>query len=328
MTDAFSQRPLAGATLMVQGTAASAPSGADIRLERLPPDNPNHAFQPAATCGRCHTDIHAQWLNSSMGRAMGEKLPQKMSLYLGQTTEGRFDGLGFGWRFFAPMMGISQGMHAMNLDHFAGACTNCHARGVTWKKGVLEPPSSAGASRTALPGSIRAARPRARPLWRAAWMNLSDAQRGVRMAAGTMMIFVAAVVPAAFAIQLWPVGGFAAERVLYDTRLDYREADATVYRFRAPAGAAQVKARLVYLRHWYFMEPIKGPAFWSTDQWKYLLHEVSLAAPAGAKGMRWTDASNHEGSLADMPPVPAEPGAGRWVDAADAKQCVATRDGS
>jgi hypothetical protein len=886
VTDASDQRPLAGATVMVQGTAASAPtaadgryrldagghelgvrqitawkegyvigatmakdSRADIRLERLPPDDPDYAFKPAATCGGCHTDIHAQWRNTSMGRAMGEKLPQKMSFYLGQTTEGKFDGLGFGWRFFAPMMGISQGMQAMNLDHFAGTCTNCHARGVTWKKGILEPhkaydaetgrvfvdgalkvfrmdqvaalpvddgsegitcdvchsvedvrihhdgkgrlrtveidrmeiirrgdvkfgsfkdavspfhktayspifrksefcamchmeraddlegvrvpsmmtldeypvwkanfdagktdrqcqdchmytggrgawqapklanigverdpqalsghhwrgsyfdgemarrasnlgigaerdgntlvvtatvtnvgaahkfpggppfrqalllveatdeqghalasldvpradpaqarhanriidvgggyrengffawwellnrrpfpempyvgrigkvynaswvtppflpmdwmmrwlwigmlplvigllgwsPWNAMLGRSTVDGAprkglfrfnvgtldrvlrivggalvvafvplpwglvglvplmsgvlgwcptyfliggldtcekdgffarnvglvdrllrivgglvllglyffgprtawglvgivplvsgligwcptyrlignvstvqrgesawfspnlgagdrwIRAAGglflislvfwgpetpwgalgivplftaivgwcvpyrmagldtrgevERERPLWRAAWMNLSDAQRSVRMAAGTMMIFVAAVVPVAFAIQLWPVGGFAAERVLYDTRLDYGQADTTVYRFRAPAGTAQVKARLVYLRHWYFMEPIKGPAFWSTDRWKYLLHEVSLAAPADAKGMLWTDAGNHEGSLADMPPVPAQPGASRWVDAAEAKQRVATRDG-
>lgn len=110
-----------------------------IELETLPLDNPEYAFQPAQTCGACHNDIYAQWRNTSMGRAMNEKLPQKMSFYLGQTTDGKFDGLGFGWKFFAPMMDISQGMHAMDLDHYVGSCTNCHARGVTWKKGVFEP---------------------------------------------------------------------------------------------------------------------------------------------------------------------------------------------
>lgn len=169
---------------------------------------------------------------------------------------------------------------------------------------------------------------RERLFWGPAWTNLGDEERRLRIAAGIMMIFVAVVVPKAFAMQIWPVGGFAAERVLYDTRLDYKEADTTVYRFRAPAGDASIKARLVYLRHWYFMEPIKGPQYWSTDKWKYLLHEVSLTAPAGAKGMLAADAGNRDGSLADMPPIPAEPGAGRWVDAPEERPRVASRQGS
>ena len=886
VSDQTTGRGVSGATVMVQGTSATAQSGADgrytleagshdlttrqitawkesyvigsamakggradIMLDHLPPDNPNYAFQPASTCGGCHNDIHAQWRNTSMGRAMGEKLPQKLSFYLGQTTDGKFDGLGFGWKFFAPMMGISQGMHAMNLDHYVGTCTNCHARGVTWKKGVLEPhkaydpdtghvfidgalkvfrmdkvadlpvadgregitcdvchsvedvrihhdangrlrtveidkmevirrgdvkfgplkdavspfhktayspifkksefcamchmeraddlesvgvpsmmtlneypawkanfdagktekqcqdchmytggkgawtmnrvanvgverdpqtlyghhwrgsyfdgemarrasnlslaaqrqgdelvvtasvanvgaahsfpggppfrqvlllvdatddkgaalapldppqtdPAQAryanriidigggfrengffvwwellkhkpfpempylgrigkvynaswvsppflpmewmmrwlwigilpliigllgwspwnamlgrstvtGATRkgffsfnvgtldrvlrivggtlivafvplpwgligliplmsgalgwcptyfilgrldtcekrgffsrnvgsidrllrivgglvllwlfffgprspwglvgivplvsgligwcptyrlignvstcktgmpswfppnlgagdrwiraagglflislvfwgpetpwgalgiiplfTAIVGSCipyriagldtRAKTERERLFWRPEWVNLSDTERRMRIAAGTMMIFIAAVVPRAFAIQLWPVGGFAAERVLYDTRLDYKETDTTVYRFRAPAGAAKVKARLIYLRHWYFMEPIKGPEFWSEDRWKYLLHEVSLPLPPDAKGVFAADAGNSEGNLTDMPPVPSEPGAGRWVDP-DEQPHVVPRQGS
>ena len=128
------------------------------------------------------------------------------------------------------------------------------------------------------------------------------------------MLFVAAVVPKAFAIQIWPVGGFAAERVLYDTRIDYRESDTTVYRFRAPAGEARVKARLVYLRHWYFMEPIKGEQYWSTDKWKYLLHEVSLSVPRSTTGLVASDAGNFSGQLDDLPRVPTEPGTGRWTE--------------
>lgn len=102
-----------------------------LELKPLPLDNPEYAYKSAETCSACHTDIYAQWKNTSMGRAMTEKLPQKMSFYLGETTNGKFDGLGFGWKYFAPMMGISEGMHAVDLDHYVGTCTNCHARGVT-----------------------------------------------------------------------------------------------------------------------------------------------------------------------------------------------------
>ena len=176
VSDTISGAPLSGATVMVQGTSLGVQSGADGRyvldtadhdltrrkitawkegyaigasamsggnaevgLTPLPPDNPAYDFQPAQTCGACHADIHNQWQRSSMGRATGEKMPQKLSFYLGETTDGNFDGLGFGWKYFAPMMGISQGLHALDLDHYVGTCTNCHARGLTWKKGVLEP---------------------------------------------------------------------------------------------------------------------------------------------------------------------------------------------
>jgi hypothetical protein len=169
---------------------------------------------------------------------------------------------------------------------------------------------------------------RARLFWTPAWVNLDDGERRVRIAAGIMMIFVAVVAPKAFAMQVWPVGGFAAERVLYDTRLDYRESDTTVYRFRAPAGDAHVRARLVYLRHWYFMAPIKGEKYWSTDRWKYLLHEVSVSVPSTAAGIVAADAGNRSGSLADLPPVPSEPGASRWVDKADEGTRVAAGHGS
>ena len=110
-----------------------------LALVPLPADDPTYEFQAAESCGACHTDIYRQWQNTSMGRAMGEKLPQKLEFYLGTKDDGGFDGLGFGWKYFAPMMGISQGMHAMDLDHYVGTCVNCHARGVTWKEGIFEP---------------------------------------------------------------------------------------------------------------------------------------------------------------------------------------------
>jgi len=147
-------------------------------------------------------------------------------------------------------------------------------------------------------------------LWKPAWVNLSDRQRRNRLLAGTMMIFVAAVVPRAFAMNLWPVRGFAAERVLYDTRISHGESDTTVYRFAAPQGDAKKPARLVYCRHWHFMEPIKGEEYWSTDKWKYLLHEVTLDLPADTDEAIFVDAGNRDGSLQDMPPVPSVPGAG------------------
>lgn len=146
--------------------------------------------------------------------------------------------------------------------------------------------------------------------WKPFWTNLSDAQRRNRVLAGVMMVFAAAVMPKAFAMQLWPVGGFAAERVLYDTRINYRESDTTVYRFRAPAGDALVQARLVYYRHWYFMEAIKGPEYWGADKWKYLLHDVRVKVPPGDKGVVRADAGNRDGSLANMPAIPSTPGAG------------------
>ncbi len=175
--DAHSGRPVAGALIMVQGTQRSTHTDADGRfvldtgdadleerhitawrdgysiaagkvgagkplnlsLTPLPPDDPSYDYQSAETCGACHVDIFRQWQNTSMGRATGQKLPQKLQFYLGTNDEGRFDGLGFGWKYFAPMMGISQGLHAMDLDHYVGTCVNCHARGATWKAGVFEP---------------------------------------------------------------------------------------------------------------------------------------------------------------------------------------------
>ncbi|MFN6962055.1 MAG: carboxypeptidase-like regulatory domain-containing protein, partial [Rhodocyclaceae bacterium] len=213
ITDLATGKPIAGATVMIQGTAVSTTSNADgryvldagnhdltvrhitawqtghvigaalaqggradIALERLPPDDPDHAYHPAATCGGCHDDIHAQWQNTSMGRAMGEKLPQKLSFYLGETTAGRFDGLGFGWKFFAPMMGIAQGPHAMDLDHFIGTCSNCHARGVTWKKGVLEPHKSfdPDTGRISIDGAIKVFR-----MDRVADLPIEDGSEGI-----------------------------------------------------------------------------------------------------------------------------------------------------
>lgn len=150
-------------------------------------------------------------------------------------------------------------------------------------------------------------------LWKPDWVNLGERQRRNRLLAGTMMIFVAAVMPKAFAMNLWPVGGFAAERVLYDTRIAYGESDTTVYRFKAPAGDAKVSARLVYYRHWYFMEPLKGANFWGADKWKYLLHEVAVDIPADAEEAVSADASNRDGSLQDMPPIPSVPGAGAML---------------
>jgi hypothetical protein len=145
--------------------------------------------------------------------------------------------------------------------------------------------------------------------WKPYWTNLNERQRRNRVLAGVMMLFVAVVMPKAFAMHMWPVGGFAAERVLYDTRINYKDSDTTVYRFQAPSsGAAKVSARLVYYRHWYFMEPIKGPEFWSTNKWKYLLHEVGVTVPQDAKGQISATAGNRDGSLANMPPVPASPG--------------------
>lgn len=125
-----------------------------------------------------------------------------------------------------------------------------------------------------------------------------------------MMIFVAAVMPMAFAMHLWPVGGFAAERVFYDSRINYKQSDTTVYRFHAPVGEAHVRARLIYYRHWNFMEPLKGSEFWGADKWKYLLHEVAVTALPDAKKPITANAGNHEVSLAEMPPVPSTPGAG------------------
>lgn len=147
----------------------------------------------------------------------------------------------------------------------------------------------------------------------ASWMNLDFSERRTRMLAGFALIVMAAVLPKAGAMHMWPVGGFAAERVLYDTRLDYRESDASHYRFAAPAsGAAKVSAQLVYYRHWYFMEAIKGEKYWSTDKWKYLLHalRVDLADKDGS--LAAADAGNRDGSLTDMPPIPSIPGAGAW----------------
>lgn len=146
--------------------------------------------------------------------------------------------------------------------------------------------------------------------WRPYWVNLSDGERRNRVLAGVMMIFVAAVMPKAFAMHLWPVGGFAAERVLYDTRINYKQSDTTVYRFHAPAGEAHVSAQLIYYRQWYFMEPLKGSDFWGTDKWKYLLREVAVTALPDAKSPITADAGNHDGSLTEMPPVPSTPGAG------------------
>ncbi|MFN2288809.1 MAG: YgaP-like transmembrane domain, partial [Chromatocurvus sp.] len=113
----------------------------DIKLSLvpLPADDPPYQFQSAESCGACHTDIYSQWQDTSMGRAMDEKLPQKLEFYLGTREDGGFDGLGFGRKYFAPMMGISTGMHAMNMDHYVGTCVNCHARGITWNEGVTEP---------------------------------------------------------------------------------------------------------------------------------------------------------------------------------------------
>ena len=91
------------------------------------------------------------------------------------------------------------------------------------------------------------------------------------------------------------------------------ESDTTVYRFQAPEGAAKVSARLVYYRHWYFMEPIKGAEFWATDKWKYLLHEVSVDLPIDAEDTVSADAGNRDGSLLDMPPIPSVPGAGAMM---------------
>ncbi|MFN2349221.1 MAG: carboxypeptidase-like regulatory domain-containing protein, partial [Thioalkalivibrio sp.] len=110
-----------------------------LSLRPLPLDDPTYQFQPAQSCGACHTDIYRQWQDTSMGRAVGEKLPQKLQFYLGTDEDGEFDGLGFGWKHFAPMMGISQGPRAMNLDHYRGPCVNCHARAVVWTKGQLHP---------------------------------------------------------------------------------------------------------------------------------------------------------------------------------------------
>ncbi|MEX2479311.1 MAG: YgaP-like transmembrane domain [Gammaproteobacteria bacterium] len=123
----------------IAGGMAATGQALNLALEPLPADDPTYEYQSAQTCGACHTDIYRQWQNTSMGRATGEKLPQKLHFYLGTNEDGKFDGLGFGWKFFAPMMSISQGVHAMNLDHYVGTCVNCHARGATWKEGVFEP---------------------------------------------------------------------------------------------------------------------------------------------------------------------------------------------
>nr|WP_284155492.1 DUF2892 domain-containing protein [Sulfuricystis multivorans] len=147
----------------------------------------------------------------------------------------------------------------------------------------------------------------------AAWMNLDFGERRTRMLAGFILITMAAVLPKVGAMHMWPVGGFAAERVLYDTRLDYKESDVTHYRFAAPAsGTVKVGAQLVYYRHWYFMEPIKGEKYWSTDKWKYLLHALSIELADKDGSVAAADAGNHDGSLADMPPIPGTPGAGAW----------------
>ncbi|MFN3566243.1 MAG: YgaP-like transmembrane domain [Burkholderiaceae bacterium] len=143
-----------------------------------------------------------------------------------------------------------------------------------------------------------------------AWVNLDPGQRRVRLLVGGALVLLATALPAALAMHMWPVGGFAAERVLYDTRIDFRQSDVTHYRFRAPAGAASVSAELVYLRHWYFMEAIKGAEFWSTDKFRYRLHRLALTLPDDKDARAQADAGNHDGSLADMPPVPSTPGAG------------------
>jgi cytochrome c553 len=148
------------------------------------------------------------------------------------------------------------------------------------------------------------------------WVNLDASQRRVRMLVGGALVLMATAIPAALAMDMWPVGGFAAERVLYDTRIDYGRSDATHYRFRAPAGAAKVKAELVYLRHWYFMEAIKGPEHWGADKFRYLLHRVAVDLGAGEGSRAQADAGNRDGSLADLPPVPSTPGTGSVVQAA------------
>lgn len=147
----------------------------------------------------------------------------------------------------------------------------------------------------------------------ASWMNLSFGERRIRMLVGLVLVALAAVLPRVGAMHIWPVGGFAAERVFYDTRINYRESDTTHYRFRAPAsGPANVEAKLVYYRHWYFMEPIKGEQFWGTDKWKYLLHDLDVELPATDGAVAQADAGNRDGSLENMPPIPSEPGAGAW----------------
>ncbi|MFN2330005.1 MAG: YgaP-like transmembrane domain [Chromatocurvus sp.] len=148
----------------------------------------------------------------------------------------------------------------------------------------------------------------------AGWMNLSFGERRTRMLIGLILVAIAAVLPRAAAMELWPVGGFAAERVLYDTRIDYQQYDTTHYRFAAPAsGSAKVSAKLVYYRHWYFMEAIKGPYFWGTDKWKYLLHDLTVDVPPKEGSVVAADAGNHDGSLDTMPPIPSEPGTGVWT---------------
>ncbi|MDZ7804152.1 DUF2892 domain-containing protein [Thiohalophilus sp.] len=159
------------------------------------------------------------------------------------------------------------------------------------------------------------------------WMNLNFGERRSRMLVGLVLIAMATVLPSVGAMHVWPVGGFAAERVYYDTRIGYKESDTTHYRFRAPAsGPANIEAKLIYLRHWYFMEPIKGEKYWGTDKWKYLLHDLAVEVPPKDGAVVMADAGNHDGSLENMPPVPSKPGTGAWTvsDADELKQLAET----